>query len=174
MVDEREVGLSDGRGFDLEVSVSMDEIVAKRTQGWNAVKHHSDSYIESLEVYRKISDGMIDFGIILMHGAAVAVDGKAYIFLARSGVGKTTHIQNWMKVIPVTVVVNGDKPLIDAHAKLVYGTPWCGKESYNTNMSAEKPQQAGRHSSVHCRNPEAAGTFSSFRKSDLRTVQLFW
>ena len=43
---------------------------------------------------------------------------------------------NWQKAIPNTIIVNGDKPFIDVRKKLVYGTPWCGKERFNNNISA--------------------------------------
>lgn len=36
-------------------------------------------------------------------------------------------------MIPGTFVVNGDKPLIDMNTLQVCGTPWAGKEKYNTN-----------------------------------------
>lgn len=90
---------------------------------------------ESNVLYRKIADYMLEFSTILLHGAAIAVGNKCYIFTAPSGTGKTTHINNWLKSIPGTIVVNGDKPLINVETGLVYGTPWCGKEGMNTNIS---------------------------------------
>ena len=91
---------------------------------------------ETNAIYRKIADRILEYGIILMHGAAVSVNKKCYIFTAPSGTGKTTHINNWLKAIPDTFVVNGDKPLIDVEKGLVYGTPWCGKEGQGTNTVA--------------------------------------
>lgn len=90
---------------------------------------------ESTVIHRKIAEKMVVYRIILVHGAAVAVNNKCYIFIAPSGTGKTTHIKNWLKMIPGTYVVNGDKPLIDVDNKLVFGTPWCGKEGMNTNTA---------------------------------------
>lgn len=90
---------------------------------------------ESSAIYRKIADLMLNNRIVLIHGAAIAVHNKCYIFTAPSGTGKTTHINNWIEMIPDTIVVNGDKPLIDVDSKLVYGTPWCGKEGMNTNIA---------------------------------------
>lgn len=97
------------------------------------VYKHLPENLECSAAYRKIADSLLDSGILLMHGAAVAVNGKAYIFLAKSGVGKTTHIRNWIKCIPNVIVINGDKPLVDSNNLLVYGTPWSGKENLNTN-----------------------------------------
>ena len=88
---------------------------------------------ETNVIYRMIAEKMLEYSIILMHGAAVSIDNKCYIFTAPSGTGKTTHINNWLKVFPEAFVVNGDKPLIDVEKRLVYGTPWCGKEGIGTN-----------------------------------------
>lgn len=95
----------------------------------------SDAYLETLSVYRKLSTAMIDHDTLLIHGAVIAVENKAYIFLAKSGVGKTTHIKNWRRMIPGSYVVNGDKPLINARSMIAYGTPWCGKENLHTNTA---------------------------------------
>lgn len=88
---------------------------------------------ETSVIYRMIADKMLEYCIIMMHGAAISVNDKCYIFSAASGTGKTTHINNWIKAIPGTIVVNGDKPLIDVEKKLVYGTPWRGKEEMGIN-----------------------------------------
>ncbi len=100
---------------------------------------YPDSYLETLAVYRKIADVMPQRGILLMHGAVLGVSGEdgdeAVLFTAISGVGKTTHVGLWLKYIPHTYVVNGDKPLIrlrDGRAEAC-GTPWAGKEGYQRN-----------------------------------------
>ncbi len=58
-----------------------------------------------------------------MHGAAVAVDDKCYIFTAPSGTDKTTHAMNWLRAVLEAYIVNGDKPFVDVNNKLVYGSP---------------------------------------------------
>lgn len=100
-----------------------------------AVSYSLDSF-ESALIYAMIAKQMVSMGICLLHGASIALDGKCFTFIAPSGTGKTTHIKNWIKKFPRTIVINGDKPLIDAETLLVYGTPWCGKEGMNTNTSA--------------------------------------
>lgn len=94
-----------------------------------------EAYCESLAVLRKIADSMPRYDTLLMHGAVVAKDGQAYMFAADSGVGKTTRAKLWLETYPDSIVVNGDKPLIritDSEV-LACGTPWCGKEGWNTN-----------------------------------------
>ena len=96
-----------------------------------------DSYLETLAVYRKIAAGLLSYGAFLMHGAVVGLNGKAYMFTAASGVGKTTHTRFWLKQFPDAFIINGDKPLLKFKDGKVYafGSPWAGKEGANTNTS---------------------------------------
>ena len=82
---------------------------------------------------------MPSYGVFIMHSAVVEVDGRAYAFTAKSGVGKSTHLSLWLKNIPHARVLNGDKPLYRAEddgSVTVYGTPWNGKENWGYNGSA--------------------------------------
>ncbi|HBL41445.1 MAG TPA: hypothetical protein DDY98_07765 [Ruminococcaceae bacterium] len=93
-------------------------------------------YLETLAVYRKIANKMPSYGVLLFHGAAVAVDGQVYLFTAQSGTGKTTHMKYWLEQYGErATVVNGDKPLIKMtdNGVFVCGTPWQGKEKYGKN-----------------------------------------
>ena len=72
--------------FEREKSASEDEVEGIPT------RHFSDSYLEELAVYRKIAEKMIDYDTILFHGSVIAVDGIGYLFTAKSGTGKSTHI----------------------------------------------------------------------------------
>lgn len=58
------------------------------------------------------------------------------MFTAPSGTGKSTHIALWRKYLGEQVkIINGDKPILWATEKetCVYGTPWAGKERWETN-----------------------------------------
>lgn len=128
---------------DFEVGATQADLALERERSAQEARRegreptpYSDDYLETLAVYRQITQKLLDDHILMLHGAAIAVDGCCYLFLADSGTGKTTHIRNWLKMIPGTVVINGDKPLIDMDTLNVYGTPWAGKEKYNTNTHA--------------------------------------
>jgi hypothetical protein len=95
-------------------------------------------YLETLAVYRKIAAEMLRYDTLLLHGAVVAVKGKAWLFTAPSGTGKTTHIRLWLSNIDGSYVVNGDKPLIHIGEDVtVYGTPWAGKENMQRNVGVK-------------------------------------
>jgi hypothetical protein len=102
-------------------------------------REFSDEYLETLALYRKISDNMCDYGVMLFHGSVIAVDGEAFLFTAKSGTGKSTHTRLWRELFGErAVMVNDDKPLIaikDNGEAFVYGTPWCGKHSLGNNIS---------------------------------------
>ena len=65
-------------------------------------------------------------------------DGRAYLFSADPGTGKSTHTSLWQKYFgeDEAKIINDDKPairLVDGEL-YVYGTPWSGKTDKNINM----------------------------------------
>lgn len=121
--------ITDSENYDFEISATEEEIL--KEQKSDEVPY-SAAYCESLCIYRSICLRLPEYDAFLMHSAAVAVDGEAYIFTAKSGVGKTTHITSWLNCFGGRAeVVNGDKPIIRRIGGewLVCGTPWRGKEN---------------------------------------------
>lgn len=116
--------------YDFCVEVTNEEILAEQTENFPFY------YLESLAIYRKIAEKMPFYNGCLMHGALIDFKGEGSIFLAKSGVGKTTHIKLWQEYLGKSIkIINGDKPIIrciDSHF-YGYGTPWAGKENYNLN-----------------------------------------
>ena len=99
-----------------------------------------EGYLESLAIYRKICEMLIDDGIMLFHCSALAVDGEGVLFTAPSGTGKSTHARLWRGIFGKrAVVVNDDKPLIriTENRVVVNGTPFCGKHGLENNISAQ-------------------------------------
>lgn len=86
---------------------------------------------------------LLNFNGFYIHSSAVVRDGKAYLFSGHSGVGKSTHVQQWIDAFGGdTRIINDDKPalrFIDG-VWYAYGTPWCGKDGININ---EKVPVAG-------------------------------
>lgn len=75
---------------------------------------------------------------VMLHASCVEYQGKAYLFSARSGTGKSTHTHLWLKYLPGSRIINDDKPAIRCidGVYYAYGTPWSGKtnESVNTGV----------------------------------------
>lgn len=84
--------------------------------------------------------GLILFGGFMLHASAVLMDGKAYLFSAPSGTGKSTHTEMWQKVFGKdrAKILNDDKPAIriEDDGIFAFGTPWSGKTDLNINVKA--------------------------------------
>lgn len=124
---------------ELAVCVTQEDIENEREKSERedelegiAPRSFSDPYLETLAIYRKICAALLERDVLLFHGSVVAYEGRAYLFTAPSGTGKTTHSRLWLREIPGAYVLNGDKPLLRVAEDLVYacGTPWQGKEQY--------------------------------------------
>lgn len=77
---------------------------------------------------------VLDFDGCYIHSSAVILDGKAYLFSAPSGTGKSTHTEKWCRLFGARYL-NDDKPvlrLIDG-TWMAYGTPWSGKYDLSSN-----------------------------------------
>ncbi|MBQ6540256.1 MAG: hypothetical protein IJL71_04440 [Oscillospiraceae bacterium] len=120
--------------IDLERALSAEK---DRGQGRPA-RGYSDGYLETLAVYRKIAEAMPFFDTLLVHGSCVAAEGSAYLFMAKSGTGKSTHTRLWRELLGGRAfMVNDDKPLVRVgdDGAFAFGTPWDGKEHLSTNIS---------------------------------------
>ncbi len=71
-----------------------------------------------------------------IHASAVVHAGKAYLFLGKSGTGKSTHARLWLQHIPDTELMNDDNPAIRIKegTAYAYGTPWSGKTPCYRNV----------------------------------------
>ena len=81
---------------------------------------------------------LLNFDGMMLHSSAVVVDGKAYLFTANCGVGKSTHTSLWLKVFggDRAFILNDDKPVLRLENGVwyAYGTPWSGKHGINRNV----------------------------------------
>lgn len=121
----------------LNFSVSIEEAEVKNELE-KAEETVSAEYAECLCLYRKIAEQLPLYNRCVVHGAALSYRDKAFLFIAPSGTGKTTHIRLWKQYFGKEVnIINGDKPIlhITDNKVVVYGTPWAGKEGWNTNIN---------------------------------------
>ena len=65
----------------------------------------------------------------LFHSSVVSCAGYGYMFLGKSGTGKSTHSGLWLKHIEGTQLVNDDNPVVRRMPDgfYVFGSPWSGK-----------------------------------------------
>ena len=79
-----------------------------------------------------------DKGTLLFHASVTSLEGRGYLFLGKSGTGKSTHSSLWLKHIPGSELMNDDNPVVVATPTTVtvYGSPWSGKTPCYRNVSA--------------------------------------
>lgn len=130
---------------DFSVEITEEDILTEREFGKQqdvrdgiSIRWLSGEYLETVALYRKLAKPLLERNCLIIHGAAVVVDGVVYLFTAKSGTGKTTHAKLWLENIENSYIINGDKPLIKIEdgGIILYGTLWQGKEGYGVNEKA--------------------------------------
>lgn len=79
------------------------------------------------------------YGTLEMHASMVSNSGRAFLFLAKSGTGKSTHSTQWLENIPGTELMNDDNPVVrvwEDGSVIAYGSPWSGKTPCYRNVKA--------------------------------------
>ena len=121
----RDFLLKEEKTPDLAISVTEAEIKAQQKQ----TPDYTYGYCESICLYRALVKELPAFDSLMFHSCAIEVGGKAYAFCGRSGAGKSTHSELWVKYFGASYI-NGDKPVFkyENGGFLACGSPWSGKE----------------------------------------------
>ena len=101
------------------------------------VRVFTDPFLDRTVIQRKVAEYLFDRKVLMTHGSTVAVDGKAYLFTAKCGTGKSTHTRLWRQVFgDRAVMVNDDKPFLKLTEAGVFacGSPWSGKHGLDSNI----------------------------------------
>ena len=127
------------------IQISQEEIDAERrlcseteTGVSESLCTSPDHYLESVCLLRTLANYITLHNRILMHGSAIAVNGKGYIFTALSGTGKSTHTALLRKLHGENaVMINDDKPFLHIAEDQIFvcGTPWMGKHFLGNNVT---------------------------------------
>lgn len=127
------------------------------------VRTFTDPFLERTAIQRKTAEFLFEQSVLMTHGSTVAVDGKAYLFTAKCGTGKSTHTRLWRQVFgDRAVMVNDDKPFLKVTETGGYacGSPWSGKHGLDSNITV--PLQGicilerGKENHIHRISPEEA------------------
>lgn len=131
---------------EYSVTVSPEELVREQ-ELWDleadaeGLKHRkfTDPFLERAVIQRRVAEFSANRDVLLLHGSTVAVDGKAFLFTADCGVGKSTHTRFWRQEFgDRAVMVNDDRAFLmpSKDGVLAYGSPWSGKHGLDTNVCA--------------------------------------
>ena len=102
------------------------------------VRVFTDPFLERTAIQRKFAEFLFDREVLMTHGSTVAVEGKAYLFTAKCGTGKSTHTRLWRQVFGErAVMVNDDKPFLKITQEGIHacGSPWSGKHGLDSNIT---------------------------------------
>lgn len=101
------------------------------------IRKFKDPFLERSTIQRRVADFLLTRNTLMLHGSTVAVDGKAYLFTAPCGTGKSTHTRLWRELFgDRAVMVNDDKPFLrfTSSGIFAYGSPWSGKHGLASNV----------------------------------------
>ena len=120
-----------------EEALQADIIVQSHWQALQRQQPHlSDEDCEYLSTGSSFYRQLLDYDGMMLHASAVVLDGRAYLFSAPSGTGKSTHTQLWLKEFgDRAYILNDDKPALRREEGVwyAYGTPWSGKYDISRN-----------------------------------------
>lgn len=95
-------------------------------------------FLERASIQRKTAAFVLNRNALLLHGSTLAVDGKAYLFTAKCGVGKSTHTRLWRELLGErAAVINDDRAFLSftKDGVLASGSPWSGKHGLDNNLT---------------------------------------
>lgn len=101
------------------------------------IRKFPDPFLERSVIQRRVADYLVGKHVLMFHGSTVSVDGRAYLFTAPCGTGKSTHTRLWRELFGSrAIMVNDDKPFlqITPDGVLAYGSPWSGKHGLASNI----------------------------------------
>ena len=120
---------------DLAFEQAQLEIEA-REQGIRPRKF-PEPFLERATILRKTAEFLLNNRTLLLHGSIISMDGKAYLFTAPCGTGKSTHTRLWRQVFgEKAVMINDDKAFLrfTEDGILACGSPWSGKHGLDSNI----------------------------------------
>lgn len=92
------------------------------------LRGEGDAFAEHAALARSFYTQLLSFDGFLLHGSAIEYHGKAVVFSAPSGTGKSTHAAYWCDNLGASII-NDDKPALRVMNGIFHacGTPFSGK-----------------------------------------------
>ncbi|MDD2289509.1 MAG: hypothetical protein PHT64_04365 [Bacteroidales bacterium] len=124
-----------GREHRLFASPGFQEIISDVTS-------LSRSEAQFINSFLRMAYGLtaVHYQTIKVHASVIEMNGKALVFLGKSGTGKSTHSRLWLQHIPGCSLLNDDEPVLrifENGTVRVYGAPWSGSTPCYRNDWAE-------------------------------------
>jgi hypothetical protein len=128
------------RPVDFNIALSNDFLLQKQQEYPHLSLDECEYIWTGSDFYRRL----LHYNGLMLHASALAYEGRAYLFSAPCGTGKSTHARQWQEHFgsDQVQIINDDKPAIRLIDNIfqVFGTPWSGKSELNLNKQV--PLQA--------------------------------
>ena len=118
----------------------------KADKNWQRIEtnlslpNSSDSLYMKSFIMMAFAVAAAPYKTVKIHASVIEKEGKALLFLGKSGTGKSTHSRLWLKYVPGCSLLNDDTPIVrvlpDGSVR-AYGAPWSGSTHCYRNISAE-------------------------------------
>ncbi len=121
---------------DFNIAMTQEDLDNERTES-STGKVYVNEEISAL--YRRIANVFVEENIAVLHGSSFKVGGYAFLVAAKSGTGKSTHVNLLNQLLKDEFeYINDDKPLLKVNENelRLYSSPWNGKEKRGNNISA--------------------------------------
>ena len=107
---------------DVTLNYDRSQLVESLTQHWDA------ELAEYMGTGALFARHLLRHDGFQLHASAIILEGKAYLFSAPSGTGKSTHASKWLRLFGARYL-NDDKPALRLIDGVWYacGTPWSGR-----------------------------------------------
>lgn len=125
-------------GYITDEMTQPDIVIREERFNLERWKHFDDDFAVYIESGLHLHYNLLEHQALVLHSSAVELDGKAYLFSAPSGTGKSTHTGLWQTIFGDRAkVFNDDKPILRRIDGVwyAYGSPWSG-HGPNINMKA--------------------------------------
>ena len=110
------------------------------------------------------AQAILPHAAVSMHSSVIEKDGRAFLFMGKSGTGKSTHSRLWLEHIEGSCLLNDDNPIVRivGDKVMAYGSPWSGKTHCYRNENAEvaafvRLRQAPQNRFTVCEDVSAFG-----------------
>ena len=89
-----------------------------------------DSFVANNYLMMLYAFATASHNTLMFHASVIRKENKGYLFLGKSGTGKSTHSGLWLKHISGSELLNDDNPIVRFYEDgrvTIYGSPWSGK-----------------------------------------------
>lgn len=138
---------TDGKGFSLDIYVEASQKIYRMycSYDFTDASLYMDETTRQNDMFFVLNNCLMflyafssaRYETLLVHSSVIVKDDAAYLYLGKSGTGKSTHTRLWREYIKDAYLLNDDNPVLRVvdGKTIVYGTPWSGKTQCYKNES---------------------------------------